>query len=588
MGKFRYYISALFCITWAINANATHNRAGEITYKWLYGYTYEIKVTTYTNIDGTNLADRCEDTVYFGDGTRASILRSNGPIGSCSPAHEGVPLSTKIKLNEYITTHTYPGPGSYLISMEDPNRNVGVNNIPNSINQPFYIESFLNIPSFGSGKNNSPILTYPPIDNGCVGHCFYHNPGAYDLDGDSLSYELTTCKGAGGVTCPGYSYPGSGVGGVYRIDSVGTLTWCNPQTQDLFNLAFIIKEWRLNDDGDYFMVGYVERDMQIVIGNCNNNNNPHIIFTNLDTCIVAGASLNRTLMANDIDADNITLFATGAPFAFATNAATFNSTSGNSASSGSFHLNSDYSHVQRLPYQITSKVIDNNPVVALVHFKTFNIKIIPEAPFNLSSSVPASDHVLLNWNKPASYLLNTKNKFERYKVYRKDGLSNWVHSSTETVPPAYTGFVLLGANTNVNDTLFIDYNNAIPFISGQDYSYVVLAEYSDGATSYVSNTASSQVFVGINEVTLNNSSVAISPNPINDYFTLSFNLTNAGAFTIELVDVTGRNIKTYLENESIAKQQSIPLKSENITPGIYFLKITDSFHTTITKKIIKQ
>ena len=164
MFKLRYNLLLLFCIGLAFTLKATHNRAGEITYKWLFGYTYEIKVTTYTNVGGNNLADRCEDTVYFGDGTRAIVLRSNGPCnGGCSPGCEGVILpGGTIKINEYVTTHGYLGPGNYLISMEDPNRNAGVINIPNSVDQVFYIESYLVIPTYGTRINNSPILTYRP------------------------------------------------------------------------------------------------------------------------------------------------------------------------------------------------------------------------------------------------------------------------------------------------------------------------------------------------------------------------------------------------------------------------------------------
>ena len=44
--KFIILLIALF--GFSNQAKATHNRAGEITYKWLYGYTYEIKITTYT------------------------------------------------------------------------------------------------------------------------------------------------------------------------------------------------------------------------------------------------------------------------------------------------------------------------------------------------------------------------------------------------------------------------------------------------------------------------------------------------------------------------------------------------------------
>ncbi|MBI3521240.1 MAG: gliding motility-associated C-terminal domain-containing protein [Bacteroidetes bacterium] len=484
MLKFRYYLLALFSLAFFINAKATHNRAGEITYRWLYGYTYEIKVTTYTNIDGANLADRCEDTVYFGDGTRAVVLRSNGPIGSCSPAHEGVPINSKIKLNEYITTHTYSGPGNYLISMEDPNRNAGVNNIPNSVNQVFYIESFLVIPTFGSGKNTSPKLTFPPIDDGCVGKCFLHNPGAFDIDGDSLSYELTTCRGTGGVTCPGYSYPASG-GGTYAVNpTTGTLSWCVPQTQDIFNLAMIIKEWRKNDDGDYFLIGYILRDLQVTIGNCNNNQ-PNIKPIT-DTCVVAGSIITKTITATDPDNDILSMEANGGPFGVTAPIATFSSPTGLTPIHGLFNWQTTCSHIRKAPYQVTIKVSDNDPTVSLVDFKTFNIRVIAPPPLNLLG-VPQGTSIKLTWKKPACHNISG-NKIERYCIYRKTDCLPWNHANCEVGVPAYTGFTKIGCTSNnMNDTTFLDTNNGNGLSQGTNYSYVVVAYYSDESESYASN-----------------------------------------------------------------------------------------------------
>ena len=591
MGVLQYRF-ILFCVlnfVICFNANATHNRAGEITYKWVGPglYTYEIKVITYTNIGGSNLADRCTDTVYFGDGTGAMVLRSNGPCtGVCSPGCDGVPISPSIKLNEYITTHTYPGPGNYKMSMEDPNRNAGIINLPNSVNQVFYIESFLVIPTFGSNKNNSPILTFPPIDNGCVTQCFYHNPGAYDIDGDSISYELTPCKGTGGAQIPGYTYPATG-GGVFNLDSLtGTITWCNPQLQGEYNIAMIIKEWRLDGGGNYFMVGYIERDMQVDVGSCNNYP-PQIVFNNLDTCILAGTTLTNSIQATDINADNITLSANGGPFAYISNPATFSSSPSNSTTSGIFNWNTDSTHIRRLPYQVTLKVKDNNPVISLVHFKTFNVKVIPYAPRNLST-IPSGNSILLKWNKPSTASLSAANSFARYKVYRKNGLSNWNHTNNETAPPAYTGFVYIGNTSNtINDTLFYDNNGGNSFISGQDYSYIVLIEYTDGATSYASNISSVQAVVGLNELSLNNK-IQISPNPVIENLTVTLNQNNEELFSIELFDIAGRKIHSFSNNESLSKQKNVVLNLETIQPGIYFLKFIGSNNTSVTKKIIKQ
>jgi uncharacterized membrane protein len=105
-----------------------------------------------------------------------------------------------------------------------------------------------------------------------------------------LSYEVVTCKGEDplsaqiGVTIPGYSYPDPGSSGSYSIHpSNGTLTWCVPQANGEYNAAFVIKEWR-KVGGVYKMVGYVMRDMQIIVGPCNNLA-PAINSVN-DTCVV--------------------------------------------------------------------------------------------------------------------------------------------------------------------------------------------------------------------------------------------------------------------------------------------------------------
>ena len=52
---------------------ATHNRAGEITYKHLYGNTYKITLLTYTY--SPSPADRPELEVFWGDGTSDTLPR---------------------------------------------------------------------------------------------------------------------------------------------------------------------------------------------------------------------------------------------------------------------------------------------------------------------------------------------------------------------------------------------------------------------------------------------------------------------------------------------------------------------------------
>ena len=109
---------------------ATHNRAGEILYKRIAPYTqtlgnitvqvytYSITVIKYTN-NGTGIADRCVDTVYFGDGQRGVAARINGGfLTDCDCSNCGdLIINTgtyKVKKNIYTVIHTYSGSGSLI------------------------------------------------------------------------------------------------------------------------------------------------------------------------------------------------------------------------------------------------------------------------------------------------------------------------------------------------------------------------------------------------------------------------------------------------------------------------------------------
>ncbi|HOY48074.1 MAG TPA: hypothetical protein PK281_01660, partial [Flavobacteriales bacterium] len=176
---------------------ATHNRAGEITYRHLGGFQYEATIITYTKSDSP--ADRPDLGISWGDGSVDTIPRING-------SGMGELVAPSIKKNIYVGVHTYPGPSIYTLSFEDPNRNGGLVNIPNSVNIPFYVSTQLVINPF-LGVNNSVQLLNPPIDEACAGQIFIHNPGAFDPDGDSISYRMVDCRGEDGLIIPGFSQP---------------------------------------------------------------------------------------------------------------------------------------------------------------------------------------------------------------------------------------------------------------------------------------------------------------------------------------------------------------------------------------------
>ena len=153
---------------------ATHERAGEIIYRHITDLTYEVTIITYTY--SPSPADRPELTINWGDETFSELAR-----------YQVIPITLDIQRNVYKGEHTYVGGGVFVMSVEDPNRNYGIANIPNSVNIPFFIQTELVINPF-LGNNNSVVLLNPPLDYGCVDRVYTHNPAAFDPDGDSISY----------------------------------------------------------------------------------------------------------------------------------------------------------------------------------------------------------------------------------------------------------------------------------------------------------------------------------------------------------------------------------------------------------------
>ncbi len=480
----RVIIFILFCL-FLLPAKATHNRAGEITYQWVSGFSYHVTIKTYTRHGGSVVADRCNLTIYFGDGDSAVCPRINGVSQSCSPPEkDGQNITNSIRYNEYKTTtpHAYPGPGLYKLYMYDPNRNADIVNIPNSVNIPFYIQAYLVISPILGGGNNSPVLTYPPIDNACLYKCFIHNPGAYDPDGDSLSYELGPCLGwNGGNPIPGYYIPQ----GVTINPVTGDLVWCTPQPApnppfnsfpQEYNFAIYIKEWR-KFGNQWNLVGWTERDLQVEVKQCSNN--PPDILNVQDTCVKAGDVLTFVVTANDPDNDIVTLSASGAPFLLNPQAS-FPPITGMQPVSQTFSWQTTCNFVRKQPYQVLFKAIDNDPQVPLVDLESVFIRIVAEGPTNLQGTAQCNS-INLTWNPSSCNPAN--NNVKGYRIYVDDFCNPWMPGACETGVPGYTGYSQVGTLNGINNTSFTISNLS----HGIVYSIRVVTEFADGALSYASD-----------------------------------------------------------------------------------------------------
>lgn len=461
-----------FLIVFSVSSYATHNRAGEITYRQLSALQYEFTLTTFTDVSNPGNADRPSATLNFGDGTQEE-----------RPRIERTLVGPFIQRNRYKFVHTFPGYSNYIISYQDPNRNNNVQNMINSINTPFYVETELVINPF-IGFNNSPNLLLEPIDFGGLNKLFVHNPNAFDIDGDSLSFKLVACKQDVGLDVFGFKIPDAANGFAsvkFEIDArTGQLVWENPIRLGLYNIAIMVEEWRyIEKNKSYLRIGYIVRDMQIEI--ILTDNNPPVITPLPDTCIIAGTSLNINVFASDVDNDRVTLTATGGPFQLGgedTILFTQNSV-GTGNITQPFYWRSSCLSVRKQPYQIVFKAVDNGSP-KLVDLEDWQIRVIAPAPANLQSE-RLGNGINLSWEK-----ISCDNAIS-YKIYRKENSNPFIPSTCETGLAPQRGYQLIETINDVNTLTYRDDNKGQGLFIGKDYCYRIYAVFPDGAESIVSN-----------------------------------------------------------------------------------------------------
>ncbi len=411
-----YFIVGFFLFASNTLVWSTHNRAGEITYEQIDDQTIRATITTYTKTSST-AADRPEVGVMWGDGSSEFVVRSNG---------NGMPLENDIKVNFYIAEHTYPGRGTYTISMMDPNRVASILNVnfPNSVNVPFYIETTFTLlnPQF-QGANNSVVLLQPPIDFACVGQPFVHNPNAFDIDGDSIAYELTIPRFERESDVPDYRFPDDIEGGPdnqINLDRVtGTFTWNTPQRAGEYNIAFKVNEFRQG-----VLINSTTRDMQIFVRNCDDN--PPVIAAIDEICVVAGELVSIPVTVSDADSlfQLVSLSASGGPFVVEDSPATLSRSNEFRVTSftSDFEWQTTCNHISDEFYQVVFRAVDNafGDTTGLADLKTLRIKVIGPPPENLDGTA-VNGQVDLTWENPYECQDTDNEFFLGFSVWRRLG-----------------------------------------------------------------------------------------------------------------------------------------------------------------------
>lgn len=478
------------------SARASHLRAGEITVtrQNCTSLTFTICITVYTNTGSTIRFG--DGNLDFGDGS--PIFRTPSVENTLRPD-----LPPNVGMVRYCTTHTYSGPGEYIISYLEPNRNGGILNMFDSFNTTFFLQTQISIDPF-LGCNNSPQLLVPPIDKACTGAAWFHNPGAYDPDGDSLSFELVVPlkDRAAPVTryappnspdfYKGLNYDRANEEGTARPtfsinQRTGTITWDAPGSAGEYNIAFIIREWR-KIGGEWVRLGYVTRDMQIIVEDCRNER-PRLKIPP-DICVEAGTLIDQRILGFDPDGDSVKIeafsqvFILPSPARFTPDPPRFQTSNPSRDAVGTFRWQTTCDHVKDQPYQIVFKITDNPRTgPRLVEFKTWNVRVVGPAPKWKSAQLNlATRSANLEWNR---YFC--ANNAQRIEVYRRVDSFPFTPPECVTGIPDFLGYSKIG-ETSATATTFVDTNLRRGLAPGAQYCYRLVAFFPQprGGESYVS------------------------------------------------------------------------------------------------------
>lgn len=463
----KIFFSTFFALFF-LQLSATHNRAGEITFTQIGPLTLEVTVTTYTKTSSID-ADRDQLTVVWGDGFQDTVARDNEVF-----------LPNDTKRNTYTQVHTYPALGSYTISMLDPNRNANILNVnpPNSVIVPFFLQtSFTFTNTQFQGPNSSPVLLQPPVDFGCVGQIFRHNPNAFDPDGDSLAYELIVPLQSQDNEVPNYSFPDEIVpqGNAIRLnEETGDFVWVVPQRRGEYNIAILIKEYRNGQ-----LINSMIRDMQIFIDDCQNV--PPKVEAPEEICVLAGDTVQFRVVAEapEFEIDQLVrLSALGGPFELNNSPARFIAPDGYQEDplTGEFFWATNCNHISEQPYTVVIRAVDNfYDDTGLADLKTVRIKVVGPPPREVLAEF-ANNRINVSWRQPYNCEETEDEYFRGFSVWRREGSNPFPMDSCENGLEG-RGYERIGFNILDFDNGRYRFTDNDELERGVTYCYRVLADF---------------------------------------------------------------------------------------------------------------
>ena len=376
---------------WALPAQASHLRGGELTYRYLGANKYELTATFYRDCAlGIALDVSYPFEVYDKASSvlaqtatmnQVSLQTLTGFIPGCN-----YPAGTCVELGIYKDTVTLTntlaqGSQGYYVSYTTCCRNA---NIINMVANGGMVWSCFIPPN--TYANTSPRFLNKPVPYLCVNQPFVFSNVVTDQNGDSLVYRMAQPFAGYGATpgvppfdtlayAAGYSFPGNQIAtqsGISLNAATGDI-YLTPNTLGNWVLTLNVDEYRRVPGQPAVFLGSVRRDLQFVVGNqCGNGFQPLIDTTGNGVAslsgttftIKAGTAFCFPIKARDPQGDTVFLSKIGGIFdasaGFAPPYATMPNTSGDSVATTQFCWTPAANQVSTQPYTFVLTAVDDN------------------------------------------------------------------------------------------------------------------------------------------------------------------------------------------------------------------------------------
>lgn len=507
-------------------------------------YTFKIEVIEFGQQESDLLMS---DILLFGDGTSAELQNGSFELDGFNP------------ITRYTFEHSYPGPGVYTIAARFYNRSSHINNMTNSVNTPFHVETKIMLDPF-LGCNNTPKLELIPLHQK-KGIPYKFDISCLDVEGDSLSYEVVTPLQKQDVPVVDYWIPYDSelnkTTSKLAIDQYnGSLLLNSDFLNGTYTVAVKVNEWR-KIENNYHVISNSTLDYNIVYQDTENN--PPQITGLQDTVIMTDSNFNLEATATDPDNDQIQFNCIGNFFQIENNTQFVDTSFQDGPITRQINFVPSILNSKATPYKGIFYAVDKNSQYnSLCNYKSIYIWIAdkihaPDPVVQFTGQEIALGVVKLSW------------------IDTEDELGYIIERADKYFPEFERLAVLPADLSSFNDSSVVD---------GNIYEYRIKAVGTTMSNYSMTKLNTTEIITSLPDPALNND-LKIFPNPSNGSFSVNY---SAEKFIVDIHTISGKIAwsKEIDKPFHISKKINI---STGLSTGIYIMNIYSN-NNTYSEKII--